>query len=196
MPTGIIQIDKRGALVRLLDSLGAAQGAPPDGAAGDVLMAMPSSTKFFDLRVLEVAWRDTFAVDFLWPDASTTWLYETAGSGTMTIAYARVWLYHRSSGKAFPAGIGADTTKGYLNGGTAFGETGADRVRHVEPLLYPGAGDGINVELGTFGGTSPTFSLDMFFPAPSLSWRLAQESTLETMQRVLHEVAKLPKEWR
>lgn len=164
--TGIIEIGPRGVLVRLLHNLAAAQGAPPDGQAGDVLKASPTSTTFFDFRALEAAWLSQFGVEFVWPDTSTVWLYETAGSGTITLSYARIWLYQSSSGRAFPAGIGADATKGYLNGGASFGETGSDQLRHVEPVAYPGSGDGINVELGTFGGTNPTFNLDMFFPAP------------------------------
>lgn len=169
MATGIIKIDDQGVWVRLLKNLAAAQGAPADGGSGDMLKAKPTSTTFYDFADLRDAWLKQFGVPFLWPELATVFLYETAGSGTITLAYARLWLYSGLIGKAFPAGIGADAAKGYLNGGSSFGETGTDKLRHCEPLMFPGQGDGMNIELGTYGGTNPTFNVDVFFPAPSLT---------------------------
>lgn len=168
MTTGVQGIyvlgGQRGVLVRLLENLAAAQGAPPDGVPGDVLRPRPTSTQFFNVAELLPNMRNAQAVFDGWPDSSTIRLYETAGSGTMTLAYARIWLYDAVSQKAFPAGTGSDADKGKLNGAVAFGETGSDKIRHAEPLAFTSHFDGVQVELGTFGGTNPTFNVDWFVP--------------------------------
>lgn len=190
MPTGIIRIDETGCLVRLLDTLTAAQGAPADGVPGSVLSARPTSTQFYDLGDLRAQWLAKYGVPFTWPDAATVSIYETTGSGTMTIAYARLWLYTSSSQKAFPAGTGADATKGYLGGGAAgvLGETGANRVRHMEPLVFPGQCDGINIELGTYGDASQRHTVEIFFPAPASTNAQLQQAA---MVRLLCEMRDL-----
>ena len=100
------------------------------------------------------------------PDTAAIRIYETAGSGVITIASARLLLFDATSGKVFPAGIGTDADKGKLNVAGAFGETGTDQLRHQELLSYPGHSDGIQIALGTFGGTSPTFNVDLWLPSP------------------------------
>lgn len=157
MPTGIVHRDERGTLVRLLENLAAANTLA-DGAPGDKLSARPLSTQFFNLAEL--------GPEFVWPDHSTVRIYETAGTGTMTIASARLMLYDSHSQKVFPAGPGADADKGKINLVAAFGETGSDQLRHSELLLYPGSCSGVQFMLGTFGGTNPTFNVDWFIPAP------------------------------
>ena len=158
MSTGIQYVNERGIMVRLLENLAAVNAFPADGAPGDVLKAQPSSTQFFDLRLLDpfVGEDSDWQVDSI----TTLYLYETAGSGTMTLAYARVGLYLATARKAFPAGNGLDADKGKLNNAGALGETGANQLRHAEPLAYPDHFDGIQVELGTFGGTAPTYNVD------------------------------------
>lgn len=157
MSTGVQYRDPygRGTLVRLFENLAAAN-VVLDGAPGDVLQRIPIPTKFFDYLAL--------GETFPWPDSSTLRIYETAGSGTMTVASARVWLYDALSSKRFPAGDGSDSLKGMLNAGSALGETAADQVRHSGTLLYFKHFQGIQVELGALGGTTPAYNCDWFLP--------------------------------
>jgi hypothetical protein len=195
MATGIIKVDPRGITVRLLENLAAAQGAPADGAPADMLKERPSSVQFFDLAALYAAYLAQYSVPFEWPDVCTIRLYETAGSGTMTVAYARLWLYDTLSQKAFPAGIGADATKGYLNGGSAYGETGANLLRGAEPLMYPGHCDGINVELGTFGDASQRHNVDWFIPSPGVAALMRiTHAKLDELRAYLDDLTALAKE--
>ncbi len=49
----------------------------------------------------------------------------------------RLWLWYPEAGNQgewFPAGIGADATKGTVNGGNAIGETVPNGIRHAEPV--------------------------------------------------------------
>jgi len=148
---------KRGTVVRLLENCGSANGIPADGAPNAVLQKFPTSSQFFALKEL--------GAGFIWPEDASIRIYETAGSGALSIAYARVWIYDLVAQKAFPAGIGTDADKGKINNGAAFGITSTGKLRHSEPLLYPGHCDGIQIELGTIGGSSsPTFNVELFFP--------------------------------
>jgi hypothetical protein len=159
MATGILQDgrDGRDIILRLIENLGVAQGVPPDGAAGDVLKAQPSSTQFFDLSLL--------GPDFEWPERSVLTLYETrASTGVLTVAYLRLWLYDAISGKAYPAGSGTDADKGKLNNAGTYGEVASDKVRHREVIYNPGVCDGVQVEVGTIAGTTPTFNVDLRIP--------------------------------
>lgn len=160
MPVGIVKRTGSAIVVRLLENIAAANTIA-DGAAGDVLRALPSSTQFFRIAIVTELLAE---LGYEWPDDTSICLYETAGSGTMTLASAKVLLYDGTSQKMFPAGTGGDTTKGMLNSGAAFGETSSDKIRHTEPILYVHHFDGIAVELGTFGGTAPTFNVEWRIP--------------------------------
>lgn len=96
-------------------------------------------------------------------------IYSTAGSATMAMTYARLWGYSISSGFWSPLGTGADATKGYLNNGAAFGETGSDVIRHQEPIGYVDHLDGIYVELGVISGTSTAISVELDFSVNNAS---------------------------
>lgn len=139
----------------------AAANTIAEGASPDVLRDVPSTTQFYRISLVS----DRLdRLGYEWPDESSIYLYETAGSGTMTLASARVIFYDSTSNKMFPAGTGADATKGMLNNGASFGETGSDKLRHAEPILYAHHWDGIAVEIGSFGGTSPTYNVEWRIP--------------------------------
>jgi hypothetical protein len=157
MATGIQLSDsKRGTIVRLLENVGAATGKPADGTPPNVLRANPTATQFFAMSEL--------GLGSVPPEGCSLRIYETAGSGALSIAYARLWVYDIVAQKAFPAGIGADADKGKLNNGAAFGITDTAKLRHTEPLLFLDHCDGIQCELGTIAGTTPTFNVDLFIP--------------------------------
>lgn len=134
--------------VRLVESATTANGAPSGAPT-----ATPSGTVGFLL-----------ATGPFVQTSCTVRIYETAGSGTMAMTYARAWGYNVASSKYYPLGTGADATKGYLNGGAAFGETGANELRHAEPLLLPNHLDGIYIELGVISGTNTALSVELDFP--------------------------------
>ena len=97
-------------------------------------------------------------------DNIDTWvlsLWNDAGTGTISLSYARLWVWHPAAARWFPLGNGADTTKGYVNDGTALGESAANQVLHTEVLRGLGAFTRVAVELGTVGGTAVTWCCDL-----------------------------------
>jgi hypothetical protein len=156
MATGIQSTSsKRGLVVRLLEGLTAANSTLPTVTA--VASEFPTSTEFFDLSLL--------GDGYILPEDASIRISESAGSGALSIAYARLWIYDRFSGKSYPAGIGTDASKGKLNNGAALGITATGLLRHTEPLLFVGHADGIQVELGAIGGSSsPAFHVDLWIP--------------------------------
>lgn len=157
MATGIQSTNnnKRSIVVRLLEDIAAANSTLP--TVTPALSATPTSTQFFDLSKL--------GNGFVFPEDSTIQISESGtSSGALTIAYVRVWLYDAVTGKSYPAGTGTDADKGKINGGAALGVTATDRLRHREPLLFLGHADGIQLEVGAIGGTTPTFNLDLVIP--------------------------------
>jgi len=86
------------------------------------------------------------------PDTMTLVLYSTAGTGVMT-ATARLWFYDPVAADWFPAGTGVDGTKGTINALTAMGETGADKIRHIEPIFFPFHCTRIYLEIVAIAGT-------------------------------------------
>jgi hypothetical protein len=148
MATGIQTATPRVRTVRLVESATAANAAPAGAPS-----ATPAATVGFKL--------DTST---LLTTSCTVRIYETAGSGTMAMTYARAWGYSATATKWFPMGIGADATKGYLNGGAAFGETGANELRHAEALGFINHWDGIYIEFGTISGTNTALSCEIDFP--------------------------------
>jgi len=163
MATGIQGIVRDRLVIRLLENL-AATNTVAEGAAVDVLKERPLSTQFFDIGQVRTYLVDQGITDFVWPDDSWVEIYETAGSGTMTIASARVVHYSAASGKLFYPGPGLDASKGMLNNAAALGETGTDKLRHKELLLYPQHADGLQIELGTFGDASQRHNADWHIP--------------------------------
>jgi hypothetical protein len=148
MATGIQTASPRLKTVRLVESATAANGAPTGAPS-----STPAATVGFLLS----------SETLIGPDC-TVRLYSTAGSGVMTLSYARVWGYSTASTAWVPLGVGTDADKGKLNNGAAFGETAADVIAHAEPLYDITHFDGVYVELGVFGGTATAISVDLDFP--------------------------------
>lgn len=85
-------------------------------------------------------------------------LYNTAGSGAITLAFLRLWGWCAATGLWGPIGTGTDADKGKINaaGGYAFGEVASDKIVHYERILDPGLFDYITAELGTVAGQADT----------------------------------------
>lgn len=146
MATGIqTSLSKRGITFRLAENVNASGLAAPTAA-----------TDGFDLSTLEAG--------YLFPEYAAISIYNASGTGSLSIAYARLWLYDLVSGFWFPAGIGTDANKGKLNGGAAMGATATDQLRHREVLAYPALADRVAIELNTVAGTSPAMNCDVFLP--------------------------------
>lgn len=153
MATGLQSTNsKRVATVRLVEAATAANGAPTG-----VPLAVPTAGRGFDLSQLGSA--------YVFPETAGLRVYSTAGSGTMTCSFIKLWTYSLSSGLWSPVGTGSDgLTIGELNGGDALTETDTDVIRHHELLLYPGMSDGVYIELGTFGGTATALTVELDIP--------------------------------
>lgn len=78
----------------------------------------------------------------------------TAGSGTLTLSYVRIWGYLSAISTWFPLGNGTDANKGKLNDAASFTEVGTDLLLHEEPIHDFGHFDRLYAEVGSFGGTS------------------------------------------
>lgn len=88
-------------------------------------------------------------------------VYNTAGTGTVT-ATIRLWGYNTLAAQWFPLGVGADLTKGTINGGVALGESGvADMINHSEPVYLVGLWDRAYAEVTAIGGTSTAVTVDL-----------------------------------
>lgn len=87
------------------------------------------------------------------PQTMSLHVRSTAGSGTMTVTL-RLWGYLGATLGWTPIGTGPDATKGYLNNGTALGETSADEIQHVELVDLPGHFVRLYLEIVAIGGTS------------------------------------------
>jgi hypothetical protein len=92
------------------------------------------------------------------PDDISLVVMSTAGSATMSITL-KLWgefgtLGSIASGAWAPLGIGGDTTKGIINGGSAIGETASDVIRHAEPISWPAHCQRLYLEITAIGGTS------------------------------------------
>ena len=149
MATGIqASNSKRGTTIRLAENVNASGLAAPTLA-----------TDGFDLALLDKA--------YLWPEACAISVYNASGTGSLSIAYAKLWLYDLLSTTWFPAGIGTDANKGKLNGGAAMGVTATDQLRHREVLAYPALADRWAIELNTVAGTNPAMNVDVFLPRDS-----------------------------
>lgn len=152
MATGLQSTEsKRVVTVRLVEGATAANGAPTG-----IPLPTPTAGRGFDLSALQSG--------FVIAGHAGVRIYSTAGSGTMSCSYARMWTYSLSSGLWTPAGVGTAADKGKLNGGAALEETSADAIRHHELMLYPGASDGIYIELGVFGGTATALTVEVDLP--------------------------------
>lgn len=97
------------------------------------------------------------------PAKASVAVYSTGGSATMT-ATIRLWGYLAGPAVWLPLGPGADTTKGYLNGGAAIGETGTNEIRHVEELSNAFHFDRLYAEILAIGGTNTAISVDIIAP--------------------------------
>lgn len=91
-------------------------------------------------------------------------VYESSGSGTLSIGYVKIWGYLASIDKWFPIGTGADADRGKLNDRLAIGEVAADDLRLIEVLSDVTVFDRLHAELDTVGGTSPVLNVDLIIP--------------------------------
>ena len=93
------------------------------------------------------------------PEVCKIVVKSTAGSGAMSVTL-RLWEQHGAAATDWaPSGIGADATKGILNGGAAIGETGTDVINHVEPVAYLGMCDAIDVQVTAIAGASTAITV-------------------------------------
>lgn len=136
-----------------------------EAAASANTVAWPSATFAAEPAVTELYDLTTYRTSVgPVPDKGHIVIYSTAGSGVMTLGACRVIVGNKASGKAGPYGIGADATKGMLNNGASFGETSTDGIYHHEEITGLSTIDGIQVNLGAFGGTSPAFQVELHLP--------------------------------
>lgn len=103
------------------------------------------------------------------PLDATVRVYTTAGTGTLSIAYVRLWGRWEGETRWFPLGTGATADKGKLNQNTpgtvtALGETATDQLCHAEPFLYVGHCDYVFAEVNTVGGSDTEGVVDIVFP--------------------------------
>lgn len=122
------------------------------------LSSTPTGAQLFDL------WTFRNTVGGQLADKGHIVIRSTAGSGVMTLGACRVFVSDKASGVGGPYGVGADSTKGQLNNGAAFGETGSDVIYHREEITGLSTIDGIQVQLGAFGGTDPAFTVELLIP--------------------------------
>jgi hypothetical protein len=117
-----------------------------------VFAAAPAVTEFFDFGGAL-------------PPSFDIVIRSTAGSGVMTLAASRVLVADKASAVGGPLGVGADATKGMLNNGAGFGETGANVIYHRETIDYDlNHCDGIQVQLGAIAGTDTAIRVELIFP--------------------------------
>lgn len=143
-------------VIVLLDAAAAANTVAFPSAT---FAAVPAVTELYDLTTYKAV-AGAAAV----PDKGHIVIRSTAGSGAMTLGACRVIVGDKASGKAGPYGVGADATKGMLNNGAGFGETSTDGIYHREEIAGLSTIDGIQVQLGAFGGTAPAFTVELILP--------------------------------
>ncbi len=142
----------------IVQLIAGATAANTVAVASVTLSSTPAVTEYYDLRALRAALG--YAVNTV-----TIVLRSTAGSDVMTLASARVMVASADSSVGGPFGIGADATKGMLNNGAAFGETSANAIYHREVITGLASCDGIQIQLGAFGGTNTAIRVEMLVPA-------------------------------
>lgn len=131
----LTQLGTRLYSLSLLVAATATNSAPSGASAGVALTA-------FDVKGL--GWS---------PRVGSLRIWSSAGSGTMT-ATIRLWGYDSLIADWLPLGPGADATKGTINDGNALGETGANIIRHTEPVDLPCHFERLYVEVTAIGGTA------------------------------------------
>lgn len=89
---------------------------------------------------------------------------DRSGTGTLTIAFAKLWGYLKNPAKWTPPGTGADTDRGKLNDAAAIGEVANDDVRLFELVFDLAIFDRLAVELNGVGGTNPVYDIDLLVP--------------------------------
>lgn len=94
------------------------------------------------------------------PDDLTLLLVSTAGSATMSCS-ARLWMKFATlagltsaPGCWAPAGVGTGAAKGLINAGASIDETGADMLRHAEPVGLVAHAERVFIEITAIGGTA------------------------------------------
>lgn len=140
------------AVFRILDSASAsaaptiADPANPKGDPTNASGASGSATAAGCRIRLPAPWRPA--------GRGTLRLYNTAGSGTITLSYLRMRGWCASDGLFMPVGTGTDANKGKINVANSFtfGEVGSDLILHTEPFLYVGDFDWLHAELGAIAG--------------------------------------------
>jgi hypothetical protein len=91
-------------------------------------------------------------------DAASIVIYNTAGTGALSIAFAKLWVYE--DGIWYPLGTGAAADKGKLNyhdvAGTATYTIAShtnDYLRHIERVAGFSEATRMHLQLSTFTGT-------------------------------------------
>lgn len=92
------------------------------------------------------------------PEILNVLVVSTAGSGTMDVTI-KVWLMYGtlaslSNGAWAPGGTGTGSTKGVINGGVAIDESGANIIRHQEPVFGLHQASRVYFEIVAINGTS------------------------------------------
>lgn len=139
--------------VQVINAITAANGVPSGAAAGVPLFKSSQDMQFINPQF------DGFYDNIDEADL----VLKVTGTGVLTIAYLRLWGFHKlSKGPVpvtdasdwFPMGTGADADKGKLNGATvALGEVKTDVVLHMEKIRGLRNLDRFYLEVGTVGGT-------------------------------------------
>lgn len=153
MTTGIQSGSSKHTVVcRLVDGASAANGKPSEAA---VFSAVGVEAPLLDRKG---------------PTYASIRIYNPAGTGVVTVDYARLWVGQAdptdpgdAAGKWFPAGVGTDANKGKINNGAALGETSADKLRHSEVVVLPSHCDRLYAELGAITGSTVAINVDLVF---------------------------------
>lgn len=142
----------RKVVVRLAEGVGAAGQARPTGASDATSVAMSKITAVFNPD----------------EDQAAIAVYNTAGSGAVSVPYVRLWGRFdylvgvvAADEEWFPTGTGTDADKGKINKAAAMGETSTDLVRHAEMLNGALLFDRVGVEVGAVAGTGPAVNVDL-----------------------------------
>jgi hypothetical protein len=146
MAAGDVTQNARGWSVSLLVAA-TATNSPPSGASAGVALSV----------------LDSYVGGVTKLDSGSLRIWSSAGSATMTVT-CKLWGYDGATAKWYPAGIGGDTAKGIVNGGSAIGETASDSIVHSEPVYQISDFDRIYVEITAIGGTSTAINAALVVP--------------------------------
>lgn len=122
--------------LKILEGVTAANGAPSGSLAGHTLANLVASDR---------------------PRYGTIVIANSAGTGTLGIASARLWVWDSEVADWIPPGTGDGPAKAIINDGLPFTNTGTDKIRHAEIVELPGMFSKVYLELGAITGTGAAF---------------------------------------